>query len=113
MLDFYRKILNVILPDPTKHTSMTDPLYWVAKAVPDAVYDFAKVQQAPNIAANSIQGIPGTNGGALMSSGGGGANVTIINDYSKGPVTTNVTAANMGQKGQTMTNNSGGSSYSY
>lgn len=112
MLDFYRKILNVILPDPTKHTSMTDPLYWVSKAVPDAVYDFAKVQQAPNIASNNIQAMPGTNGGALMSSGGGGANVTIINDYSKGPVTTNVTAANIGQRGQTTTNNAGGSTYS-
>lgn len=111
--DFERAVLREILPDPTKHTSMADPLYWVAKAVPDAVYDFAKVQQAPNIASNNIQAMPGTNGGALMSSGSGGANVTIINDYSKGPVTTNVTAANIGQRGQTTTNNAGGSTYSH
>ena len=113
ILDFYRSILRQILPDRSKPRSLTDPIGLVANFIPDAVYDFAKVRQAPNIAPNAIQGIPGTNGGALMSGGGGGANVTIINDYSKGPVTTHVTAANMGQRGQTTTNNAGGSAYQY
>jgi hypothetical protein len=39
--DLYKKILQSILPKRTGDEAWSDPMHWVAKAIPDAVYDFA------------------------------------------------------------------------
>lgn len=39
--DLYKKILRSILPERTGDTAWTDPKHWVAKAIPDSVYEFA------------------------------------------------------------------------
>lgn len=39
--DLYKGILIKMLPDPRQHTELGDPLYYVSKAIPKSVYDYA------------------------------------------------------------------------
>jgi hypothetical protein len=41
IFEFPKIVLRAVLPDPEKHTSMFDPLYWTAKAIPDSIYEYA------------------------------------------------------------------------
>jgi hypothetical protein len=51
--DFAKSVLKSVLPNAMEHRSMTDPLHWVGKAIPDSVYKFAGVQ-TPSEAVNSL-----------------------------------------------------------
>lgn len=45
VLDFPKIVLRETLPDPEKHTSGWDPLYWTAKAIPDSIYEYAGMKK--------------------------------------------------------------------
>lgn len=51
--EFAKSVLKSVLPKPIEHSSLTDPLHWVSKAIPDSVYKFAGVQSATE-AANDL-----------------------------------------------------------
>ena len=38
---FAKSVLKDVLPDPAASTSMLNPMHWVAKAIPDSIYEFA------------------------------------------------------------------------
>lgn len=45
VLEFPKIVLREALPDPEKHTSGWDPLYWTAKAIPDSIYEYAGMKK--------------------------------------------------------------------
>ena len=107
--DFYKSMLKEVLPDRSKHTSIFDPYYYVSGAIPDAVYDWANSTSSPSMGSNAIKPMPGTSGGALMSSGSA-MNVTV-NHFNSPTTNTNVTAVNNGPRGMAMNPSAGGSAY--
>jgi hypothetical protein len=71
--DFYATILKGILPDPRDYTDKASPMYYVSRAIPKSVYDYAGIdlvgespqQSLEKAAMNSISA--GNRGGDLTS----------------------------------------------
>lgn len=45
---FAKSVLKDVLPDPATNTSMLNPMHWVAKAIPDSIYEYAGLKVARN-----------------------------------------------------------------
>lgn len=45
---FAKSVLKDVLPDPAASTSMLNPMHWVAKAIPDSVYEYAGITNKTN-----------------------------------------------------------------
>lgn len=56
----YKDILRSILPARTSDSSWTDPKHWVAKAIPDSVYEFAGLPTKEGSGLNSLDEKGGT-----------------------------------------------------
>jgi hypothetical protein len=60
IVEFPKIVLKEVLPDPNKHKSGFDPLYWTAKAIPDSIYEYAgikKPQMADNIVTETASAV--------------------------------------------------------
>ena len=75
--NFSRNALRRIIPDPNRKWGATDKEYWLLKAIPDRVIDWAwpAVSKKPAITAAAVGGITGGAGGAVggITGGAGGA----------------------------------------
>ena len=66
IFEFPKIILKEVLPDPNKHKSGFDPLYWTAKAIPDSIYEYAGVNK-PEMKANVVTETTGAVSGAIKA----------------------------------------------
>jgi hypothetical protein len=105
---FSKSILKDVLPDPAAHISMVDPIHWVAKAIPDNVYEYAGIKAVKSeeitplttggggtATVNARLQSPGnTTGAELLNSGSTtNASAVIVNNY--GGNTTNTTQSSV------------------
>jgi hypothetical protein len=110
--DFYKSVLRAVLPDRNKELNPGNPMWLISKLIPDPVYDWANSpsSSSTSTSSNAIKPMPGVQGGNLLNSGSS-SNIVVINDYSRGAVTTNVSAVNAGPRGMAMNPSAGGSAY--
>jgi hypothetical protein len=66
IFEFPKIILKEVLPDPNKHKSGFDPLYWTAKAIPDSIYEYAGVNK-PEMKANVVTETTGAVSSAIKA----------------------------------------------
>jgi hypothetical protein len=48
VFEFPKIVLKETLPNPNEHKSGFDPLHWVARAIPDSVYEYAGITKPPS-----------------------------------------------------------------
>jgi hypothetical protein len=68
IFEFPKIVLRAVLPDPEKHTSGFDPLYWAAKAIPESIYEYAGMKK-PAMKENVVTETTGAVSKAMDSSG--------------------------------------------
>jgi len=92
--DFAKGILREILPNPNDHKSLSDPLHWVAKAIPQGVYDFAGVNSSsPKLNSSDINTSAKTTGSELNNASSKVASTAVIVNQYGGNVTNNSTSS--------------------
>jgi hypothetical protein len=92
--DFAKNILREILPNPNDHKSLSDPLHWVAKAIPQGIYDFAGVNSSsPKVESAKLNSSANNTGSELNNASAKvGSTAVIVNQYG-GNVTNHSTSS--------------------